>query len=98
MQRVGFIPPFLDSHFHLDQINNAGRNFVMGWKPSLKYDDLVERAENLCRWSISGTGSHFETFGVEAMLHVREKFKDLIDIQLVAFPQDGLLRSKGKFK
>ena len=27
------------------------------------------------------------------MLHVREKFKDLIDIQLVAFPQDGLLRS-----
>ena len=109
------IPPFLDSHFHLDatlsygipRINQSGTLLegISLWgelKPSLKYDDLVERAENLCRWSIAkgtlGIRSHVDVsgkdlLGVEAMLHVREKFKDLIDIQLVAFPQDGLLRS-----
>ena len=31
--------------------------------------------------------------GVEALLDVRETMKDFIDIQLVAFPQDGLLRA-----
>jgi len=30
---------------------------------------------------------------VEALLAVRERFKKVIDLQLVAFPQDGLLRS-----
>ena len=109
------IPPFLDSHFHLDatlsygipRINQSGTLLegIALWgelKPSLKYEDLVERAENLCRWSIAkgtlGIRSHVDVsgkdlLGVEAMLHVKEKFKDLIDIQLVAFPQDGLLRS-----
>ena len=33
---------------------------------------------------------------VEALLHVREKVKPYLDLQLVAFPQDGgLLRSPG---
>ncbi len=32
---------------------------------------------------------------VQALLDVREKFKPHIDLQLVAFPQDGVLRSPG---
>ena len=109
-------PPFIDSHFHLDatlsygmpRINQSGTLLegIRLWgelKPTLKIDALIERADNLCRWSIAkGTlaiRSHVDVsgkdlLGVEAMLQVKEKFKDFIDIQLVAFPQDGLLRSE----
>ena len=31
--------------------------------------------------------------GVKALLEVRERIKDYLDLQLVAFPQDGYLRS-----
>ncbi len=32
---------------------------------------------------------------VETILGVRERYRDLVDIQLVAFPQSGILRSPG---
>ena len=32
---------------------------------------------------------------VEALLHVREQVTPYLDLQLVAFPQDGVLRSPG---
>ena len=33
--------------------------------------------------------------GVETGLELRQEYRDLIDIQIVAFPQEGLLKSKG---
>jgi cytosine deaminase len=33
--------------------------------------------------------------GVETALELREEYRDLIDIQVVAFPQEGILKSKG---
>ncbi|GGI54090.1 amidohydrolase family protein [Oxalicibacterium solurbis] len=33
--------------------------------------------------------------GVETLLELREEYKDLIDIQIVAFPQEGILKSPG---
>ncbi len=33
--------------------------------------------------------------GVTALLELKEEFRSLVDIQVVAFPQDGLLRSPG---
>lgn len=33
--------------------------------------------------------------GMEAVLAVREEYRDLLDLQVVAFPQDGLLRDPG---
>ncbi len=65
-------------------------------------DDMVERALTYCDWAASmGTlaiRSHVDTTPdhlntVTAMLEVREKVKDYIDLQLVAFPQDGLYRT-----
>ena len=65
-------------------------------------DEMVERALTYCDWAASlglltirshvdTTPDHLNT--VTAMLEVREKVKDYIDLQLVAFPQDGLYRS-----
>ena len=66
-------------------------------------EEMVERALTYCDWAASmGTlaiRSHVDTTPdhlntVTAMLEVKEKVKEYIDLQLVAFPQDGLYRSK----
>ncbi|AVW90434.1 amidohydrolase family protein [Celeribacter baekdonensis] len=66
-------------------------------------EDMVTRALSYCDWAASmgllAIRSHVDTTPdhlntVTAMLEVREKVKDYIDLQLVAFPQDGLYRSK----
>ena len=70
-------------------------------KPLQSVEDIVERALRYCDLALSkGIGairSHVDTCddelkGVQALLEVREKVRDYIDLQLVAFPQDGLLR------
>nr|WP_321253919.1 amidohydrolase family protein [uncultured Ruegeria sp.] len=64
-------------------------------------DEMVDRALSYCDWAVSmgllAIRSHVDTCddslkGVEAMLHVREVVRPYLDLQLVAFPQDGLLR------
>lgn len=65
-------------------------------------DDIVERAVRYCQLAVAkGIGairSHVDICddsltGVRALLEVRDKVKDYLDLQLVAFPQDGLLRT-----
>ena len=64
-------------------------------------DEMVERALTYCDWAVSmgllAIRSHVDTCddslkGVEAMLHARDAVRPYLDLQLVAFPQDGLLR------
>lgn len=73
-------------------------------KPELTQQALVERALAYCDWAV-GRGllairSHVDIcdrrlLAVEALLHVRERVRPYLDLQLVAFPQDGVLRSPG---
>ncbi|MBT9491241.1 MAG: amidohydrolase family protein [Paucibacter sp.] len=73
-------------------------------KPLLTQDALVERALSYCDWAVAkgllAIRSHVDVcderlLAVEALLHVRERVKPYLDLQLVAFPQDGLLRAPG---
>jgi cytosine deaminase len=73
-------------------------------KPLLTQDALVERALTYCDWAVAkgllAIRTHVDVCdprlqAVEALLHVREKVKPYLDLQLVAFPQDGLLRTAG---
>ena len=70
-------------------------------KPLQSVDEIVERALKYCDLAVAqGIGairSHVDTCddelkGVQALLEVREKVRDYLDLQLVAFPQDGVLR------
>lgn len=70
-------------------------------KQVMTQDEVVERALTYCDWAASmgllAIRSHVDTcddrlLGVEALLEVRAKVKDYIDLQLVAFPQDGFYR------
>jgi cytosine deaminase len=71
-------------------------------KPTLTQDAIVARALTYCDWAAAkgllAIRSHVDTcdprlLAVEALLQVREQVKSYIDLQLVAFPQDGVLRS-----
>ena len=73
-------------------------------KPHLTFDALVQRALAYCDWAVANgllaIRSHVDTsdpsmLAVEALLAVKKQVAPYLDLQLVAFPQDGVLRSKG---
>ena len=73
-------------------------------KPDLTVENIKARAVKLCHWAIArGTlaiRSHVDISddrlpAVKALLEVRQEIKAYIDLQLVAFPQDGYLRYPG---
>ncbi|OUS06782.1 cytosine deaminase [Rhodobacterales bacterium 52_120_T64] len=70
-------------------------------KPVQSVEDIIERALRYCDLAVSmGIGairSHVdvcddELKGVEALLEVRKQVSSYLDLQLVAFPQDGVFR------
>ncbi|MDQ0303272.1 amidohydrolase family protein [Ancylobacter polymorphus] len=71
-------------------------------KPLLTHEAVIERALRYCDLAVSqgllAIRSHVDIcddrlLAVEALLDVKERVKDYIDLQLVAFPQDGYYRS-----
>lgn len=101
----------LDSALSLGQprLNRSGTLLegIALWgeaKPSLSVETLVERALRYCDLAVAqgllAIRSHVDVgdprlVTVEALLHVRERVRPYLDLQLVAFPQDGYLRGPG---
>jgi cytosine deaminase len=95
--------------YGLPRVNQSGTLLegIALWgelKPQLTQDALVERALAYCDWAVAkgllAIRTHVDVcdprlLAVEALLHVREQVKPYLDLQLVAFPQDGVLRSPG---
>ena len=91
----------------LPRINQSGTLLegIALWgelKPQLTQDALVERALQYCDWAVAkgllAIRTHVDVcddrlLAVEALLHVKQRVAPYLDLQLVAFPQDGLLRS-----
>ncbi|AUV81593.1 N-isopropylammelide isopropylaminohydrolase [Salinigranum rubrum] len=68
-------------------------------KESLRKEDVKARATQAVEWmaanGITRVRTHADTTeetlaGVEALLELREEVSDLVDLQVVAFPQDGV--------
>ncbi len=73
-------------------------------KPGLTVDDIVQRALAYCDWAVArgllAIRSHVDTsrpdlLAVRALLEVQRRVAPWLELQLVAFPQDGVLRSPG---
>lgn len=71
-------------------------------KPLLTEGAIAERALQYCDWAVArgllAIRSHVDVcderlLAVRALLEVRKRVAPYLDLQLVAFPQDGLLRS-----
>ena len=95
--------------YGLPRVNQSGTLLegIALWgelKPMLKAEDLIERALTYCDWAVArgllAIRSHVDTsdpslLPVQALLEVKKRVAGYIDLQLVAFPQDGVLRTKG---
>jgi cytosine/creatinine deaminase len=73
-------------------------------KPTLVQEEIIDRALTYCDWAVAqgllAIRSHVDTsdarlLAAEALLEVKRRVAGCIDLQLVAFPQDGVLRSPG---
>ena len=106
------LPPFIESHVHLDTCltagdpvwNMSGTLFegIECWakrKEKLTKADVRERVNKAVRmYAVHGI-QHIRTHvdvtdpkltAMEAMLELREELRDVMDIQIVAFPQEGI--------
>ena len=95
--------------YGLPRVNQSGTLLegIALWgelKPLLTHEDLVERAMAYCDWAVArgllAIRSHVDVsdvrlLAVEALLEVKRRVAPYIDLQLVAFPQDGVLRAPG---
>jgi cytosine deaminase len=95
--------------YGLPRVNQSGTLLegIALWgelKPLLTQDAIVDRAMAYCDWAVAkgllAIRSHVDVcdprlLATEALLHVRERVKPYLDLQLVAFPQDGVLRAHG---
>ena len=95
--------------YGLPRVNDSGTLLegIALWgelKPHLTQEAVVERALAYCDWAVArgllAIRSHVDVcderlLAVEALLHVKQRVRPYLDLQLVAFPQDGVLRSPG---
>lgn len=106
------LPPFVESHIHLDTVLTAGEP---GWnesgtlyegiglwqkrKQTLSYEDVTERAEKVLRMQMAAGILHVRTqadisdpnlTALRALLALRERVKPYLNLQVIAFPQDGI--------
>ena len=93
--------------YGLPRINQSGTLLegIALWgelKPLLTVEALIERALAYCDWAVArgllAIRSHVDVcderlLAVDALLQVKRLVAPYLDLQLVAFPQDGLLRA-----
>src|SRR2546429_2943862 len=69
-------------------------------KPSLSHEDVKRRALQAIQWEVAQGTLHIRSHvdvcdpkltALRALLEVREEVRDICNLQLVAFPQDGIL-------
>ena len=107
------LPPFVESHVHLDTCLTAGQprwnmsgtlfEGIERWeerKETLTREDVRERVNKVIRMQAANGVQYVRTHvdindpdltALQEILELREEVRDFIDIQIVAFPQYGIL-------
>jgi cytosine deaminase len=107
------LPPFIESHVHLDTCltagdpcwNMSGTLFegIECWskrKEKLNPEDIRERVNKVVRMyaanGIQATRTHVDVtdpklMALKTILELKKELKDVMDLQIVAFPQEGIL-------
>lgn len=106
------LPPFIESHVHLDTCltagdpvwNMSGTLFegIECWskrKDKLTKQDVKDRARRAVGMQVANGIQHVRThvdvtdptlIAMDAMLELKDELKDYVNIQIVAFPQEGI--------
>lgn len=107
------LPPFIESHVHLDTCltagdpvwNMSGTLFegIECWskrKDKLSREDIRQRVHKAVRMYAANGVQFIRTHvdvtdpsltAMETMVELRQELRDVMDIQIVAFPQEGIL-------
>lgn len=113
LQNKLVLPPFIESHVHLDTCltagdpvwNMSGTLFegIECWskrKEKLSKQDIKDRVNRAVRMYAAHGVQHIRTHvdvtdptlvAMETMVELREELRDIVDLQIVAFPQEGIL-------
>ena len=115
-ERRQALPPFVESHIHLDtclSLPKTGQNISgtlfegiklwSNYRGDITKKELKERSRETIQLYVDNgvqhirshvdiTSGNMSTF--QTLLELKEDVKDIMDIQLVAFPQDGIFSSK----
>ena len=106
------LPPFIESHVHLDTCLTAGEpkwnmsgtlfEGIETWslrKETLTKKDVHDRVNRAVRLYAANGIQHIRTHvdvtdpkltAMEALIELREELRDVMNIQIVAFPQEGI--------
>lgn len=107
------VPPYVESHIHLDyaytalrggNVNETGTLFegIERWSRTKKTDtvnSVKERAERALKNQILSGVQYVRTHadvtdpkltGLKALLELKEEYREMVQLQIVAFPQKGL--------
>lgn len=107
------LPPFVESHVHLDTCLTAGDPYwnmsgtlfegIECWskrKEKLSREDIRDRVHRVVQMyaanGIQFIRTHIDVtdpslMAMETMIELRDELKDTVEIQIVAFPQEGIL-------
>ena len=101
------VPPFIEPHIPLGEPkgNESGTLFegIERWserKEFLSIKDVKTRARKAISWQVANgiqfIRTHVDTTdpqltAMKAMIELREELKDYVTLQIVAFPQEGIL-------
>ena len=95
------------SSYHGGSMGGAMTAIEQASKVKDRYDEkwIIENVRKACRLAQKYGNTHIRAFadtdtkakleGVKALIKAREEFKGIVDLQVVAFPQDGVVRDPG---
>ena len=93
--------------YHQNQMTAAAAAIELASRVKTQYDRswIMENVRIALRWAAAHGNTHIRAFadvdnkakleGVIALLELREEFRNIVDIQVVAFPQDGVVKEPG---
>jgi cytosine deaminase len=93
--------------YHSEAMGRAMSAIELASRVKAQYDQawIIENVRAAMRWAIRHGNTHIRAFvdvdtkarleGIKAVIQAREEFRGLVEIQVVAFPQDGLIREPG---
>lgn len=101
----------LDKAYIMDRLPNKSGTLMEAiqvtakLKPTFTKEDVVDRATRALFSLVSHGTTHIRTHaefdpaqgftGFETVMELKEQYKDLMDIQVVAFPQEGIFKCAG---
>jgi len=93
--------------YHGSDMGKAMTAIELAAKIKEKYNEswIIENVRKALKLSVTYGVTHLRAFadvdskakleGIKALLKAREEFKGVVDVQVVAFPQDGIVREEG---